>query len=267
MKPGIATIALRKYDILHAIDIAAEAGFLGIEVWGKPPHIPEPVDQDHLLAIRDRIRGYELEVSMLGSYVNPSLVDFEARADRAIDTAKVLGTRIIRVWAGDREPHEANEENWTDIIRAMREFALRAEYHGLTLAMEMHSGTLCATPEGALRVIEQSGSPNLKLNFQVVNFANADIENLVSMVGRHSVNVHAQNFQPSGVEEGKMERSLIQEGVVDYERVLSLLSKQGFDGFVEVEFVKDEGLSESAMMDALKKDARYLRMLTARHAS
>ena len=257
MKPGIATIALRKYDILHAIDIAAEAGFLGIEVWGKPPHIPEPVDQDHLLAIRDRIRGYELEVSMLGSYVNPSLVDFEARADRAIDTAKVLGTRIIRVWAGDREPHEANEENWTDIIRAMREFALRAEYHGLTLAMEMHSGTLCATPEGALRVIEQSGSPNLKLNFQVVNFANADIENLVSMVGRHSVNVHAQNSKPSA--DGKMLPCGIAEGVVDYGEVVQTLKSKGFDGCLEVEFVHGED-----KIAALKRDRDFLAKIAGR---
>ncbi|MGC8862060.1 MAG: hypothetical protein ACP5R5_04695, partial [Armatimonadota bacterium] len=73
MKPGLATIALRRYDVFHAIDLAAQAGFAGVEIWGKPPHTPEEFDEEHILKVRDRVRANGLKVSMFGSYARPML--------------------------------------------------------------------------------------------------------------------------------------------------------------------------------------------------
>ena len=264
MKPGLATIALRRYDVFQAIDLAAQFGLAGVEIWGKPPHIPEEFDPEHIARVRDRVRANGLKVSMFGSYVRPGLPDFEQKAQDAIKIAKLLGTRRIRVWAGCKEPHEADEDDWQNITRALCEFALRAEDEGLVLAMEMHGGTLCATPEGCMRVIEMCKSPNLKINFQVLDFRNPDVERIISMLGDYVVNVHAQNYRPSRREPEKLELCLIQEGLVDYEKVLSLLAQHGFKGFVEIEFLKGEHESEDAMLDSLRKDAQYLRELTSK---
>lgn len=265
MKAGIATIALRRYDIFQALDLAAEAGFRGVEVWGKPPHTPEEFDEEHTLRVRDRARANGLKVGVFGSYVRPVLPDFEQKAEDALRIAKILGARVIRVWAGNKEPHEADDDLWTFVALKLRDFALRAEDQGITLAMEMHGGTLCATPEGALRVIEQSGSPNLKLNFQVIDMEKPDLERTIDLVGDLVVNVHAQNYRPSRREPGKMELCLVEEGVVDYDRVLSLLSERGFNRFVEVEFLKGEHDGEETMLDSLKRDAAYLKTLTEKY--
>lgn len=267
MKAGIATIALRRYDIFQALDLAAEAGFKGVEIWGKPPHTPEEFDEEHTLRVRDRARANGLKVGVFGSYARPVLPDFEQKAADAIRISKILGARVIRVWAGNKEPHEADDELWDYVASRLHEFALRAEDEGIALAMEMHAGTLCATPEGALRVIEQADSPNLKLNFQVVNMESPDLEWTIEMVGRYVVNVHAQNYRPSKLEPGKMELCLIEEGVVDYDKALSLLAALGFNRFVEVEFLKGEHASEEAMLDSLKKDAAYLQALTERYTA
>ena len=83
------------------------------------------------------------------------------------------------------------------------------------------------------------------------------------MVGKHVVMVHAQNSEPTP--EGSphpWSRALIQDGVVDYPYLLGLLRGWGFDGYVEVEFVKGDGDRER-MMDSLKKDAAYLKKITA----
>lgn len=267
VKAGIATIALRRYDIFQALDLAAEAGFRGVEIWGKPSHMPEEFDKEHTLRVRDRTRANGLEVIMFGSYVRPMLPDFDQKAAESIKIAKILGARIIRIWAGNKEPHEADDEIWSFVASQLHEFALRAEDDGITLAMEMHSGTLCATPEGALRVIEQTNSPNLKINFQVVDPSSPDLERTIAMVGRYVVNVHAQNYRRSPLDPEKIELCLLEEGMVDYDKVLSLLAEQGFNRFVEVEFLKGEHVSEEAMLDSLRKDAAYLQKLVDRYTA
>ncbi len=267
LRSGIATIALRRYDVFQALDFAAQAGFCGVEIWGKPPHTPEEFDEEHWLRVRDRMRANGLKPSMFGSYARPVLPEFEQKADEALRIAKILGARVIRVWAGNKEPHEADDGLWAAVAERLHWFALRAEDQGVALAMEMHAGTLCSTPEGALRVIEQANTPNLKINFQVVNMQDPDLERTIGMIGDLVVNVHAQNYRPSKCEPGKMELCLIQEGVVDYGKVLSLLAAHGFSRFVEVEFLKGEAESEQAMLDSLRKDAEYLNALIARHAS
>lgn len=266
MRAGIATIALRRYDVFHALDLAAEAGFEGVELWGKPPHTPEEFDEDHLKRIRDRARSNGLVVHMFGSYARPGLPDFEQKSEDAVRAARVLGARRIRVWAGSKEPAEADDEMWEMVCGSLREFALKAESEGITLAAETHSGTLAATPGGCLRLLEQVGAPNLKLNFQVVDPRNPDLDRTVELIGDHVVNVHAQNYRPSAIDKDKMEISCISEGVIDYERLAELLSRRGFTGFIEVEFLKGEHVSEEIMLESLSRDAAFLRKIVSKYA-
>ncbi len=267
MKPGLATIALRHRDIFSAVDLAAEAGFLGVEIWGKPPHTPDGFDEGFTRRVHDHVWDSGLEVAMFGSYANPSSPDYEQRASDALRIAKALGTRLIRIWAGNREPREADDGLWSHVAGSLGEFALRAECEGITLAIEMHCGTLCVTAEGSLRVLDEANAPNLKLNYQIADPSNPDAERVIGLIGDHVVNVHAQNRAPSAVQAGKTELSWIEEGMIDYDRVLALLKEHGFDGFIEAEFLKGESVSEDAMLESLRRDADYLRALTAKYSS
>ena len=267
VKAGLATIAFRKYDVFSALDFARDAGLAGVEIWGKPPHTPEELDEDHTRRVRDRARANGLQIPVFGSYVNPCWPEYERKSADAIKIALLLGARIVRVWAGNKEPDDADEDLWRNVASSLHEFALRAEYEGLTLAMETHSGTLCFTPQGCLRLIEMADAPNLKLNYQPRDFVNPDVEGDIGLIGNHVVMVHAQNFRPSCIEQGKLDRCLIEKGNVDYNKVLGLLAKHGFDGYVEIEFLKGENVSEEAMLEALRKDAAYLKEITARHSA
>jgi sugar phosphate isomerase/epimerase len=266
VKAGLATIAFRKYDVFTALDFARDAGFAGVEIWGKPPHTPEELDADYTRRVRDRARANGLDIPVFGSYVNPSWPEFESKSADSIKLALMLGAKIIRVWAGSKNPDQADEDLWRHVASSFHEFALRAEYEGLTLAMETHADTLCFTPEGCLRLIEMASAPNLKLNYQPRDFVSPDVERDIELVGALVVMVHAQNFRPSCVEEGKMNRCLIERGTVDYDAALALLAKHGFGGYVEVEFLKGENVSEDAMLESLKRDADYLKEITARRS-
>lgn len=265
MKAGFATIALRRYDVFHAIDLAAEAGFQGVEIWGRAPHTPDEFDEEHTRRIRDRVRGLGMKVAMFGSYVNPCSPDYAQKSEDALKIAKILGTKRIRIWAGNKEPRDAPEELWPFVADALRAYALRAEDEGLVLAIEMHGGTLCATAEGCARVLEMAGEPNLRLNYQVYNAQDPDVDRIIEMLGDHVASVHAQNHRPSKVQPDKWELCLVEEGAVDYDHVLSLLAGHGFKGFVEVEFLKGENVSDEMMIESMKKDAEYLRKITAKY--
>lgn len=267
MKAGIATIALRSYDVFTALDMAHDAGFAGVEIWGKPPHTPEGVDEDHTHRIRDRARSNNLAIPIFGSYANPSWPEFEQKSADSIVIAKLLGARIIRVWAGNKEPDQADDDLWQRVATSFHEFSLRAADEGITLAMEMHADTLCLTPEGALRVMEMAGADNLKLNYQVGDFANPDVERDLALCGDHVVMVHAQNFKRSCCDPTKLNRSLVERGNVDYDKVCSILAQHGFKGYVEVEFLKGENVSEDALIESLKQDAAYLKMITEKHTT
>jgi len=267
LKVGLATIALRKFDVFQAIDLAAEAGFQGVEIWGRAPHTPDEFDEEHTMRIRDRVRGHGMKVCMFGSYVNPSLPDYAQKSEDALKIAKILGAKRIRIWAGNKEPHDADEELWPLVANALREYALLAEDEGIRLAIEMHGGTLCATAEGCARVLEMADAPNLKLNYQVFSPAEPDVDRVIGMLGDHVISVHAQNHRPSKLEPDKWELCLIEEGNVDYDHVLSLLAHHGFKGFVEVEFLKGEAVGGDAMIESMKRDAAYLREMTAKYTA
>ena len=266
MKAGLATIALRNYDVFTALDMASGAGFAGVEIWGKPPHMPDGVDEDHTRRVRDRARSNGLEIPIFGSYANPSWPEFEIRSTESIMLAHLLGAKIIRVWAGNKEPHEADDGLWQQVGSAFHEFGLRAEDEGLTLAMEMHAATLCLTPQGAMRVIETAKAPNLKLNYQPGDFDDPNVERDLGIVADQVAMVHAQNFRRSSSDPNRMERCLIEEGTVDYDKALGILAAHGFKGYVEVEFLKGENVNGDVFLDSLRRDANYLKLLTARHS-
>jgi len=245
-----------------ALELAAGSGYRGVEIWGRPPHTPEVFDQAYWQKVRERLDAFSLEISMFGSYVNPSWQDYDDKLSSALRICGLLGARIMRVWAGSAEPKDASEELWKHVTKAYREMSKKAADHGLTLAIEMHRGTLCVSPEGSLRLLEQVGASNLRLNYQIADPANPDIEGDVAKVGQYIVNIHAQNYLPSVDGDGRYELCLIEEGVIDYRRLLELLEPYGFDGYIEAEFLKGEHTSEKAMLESLKRDAEYLLEIT-----
>jgi sugar phosphate isomerase/epimerase len=263
VKAGLATIALRELDVFQVIDLAGRAGFQGVEVWGRPPHTPYPFDEVYTASVRDRILQLGMEPSILGSYTNSASEAFQTEASLTLRIAKALGTKIIRVWAGDTEPCDATNDDWMRNAANLKWMSERADDVGITLAIEMHGGTLALTPEGVLRLLELANTDNLKLNFQVNDPAAPDLDRSVSLIGSHIVMVHAQNYvrAPEGSPH-QWERSLVEEGLTDYRHLVALLRHYSFDGYVEVEFLKGEP-DRDKMLDAMQKDALFLRRLVA----
>lgn len=263
MKVGLATIAFRSYDLTVALDAAQECGCEGVELWGKPPHTPKPYNKDSMKKIREEMEKRGLKASIFGSYVNPINPDFREEAQTAIEIAQDLGTSLIRVWAGNKNAKDAPEELWRTCIDGYKWYCKVAADAGITLAVEIHANSLADVPEGMLRLIEETGAQNLKANYQLAHVEQPeDMLPGIQALGPHIVNVHAQNFRVIRTPEGlKAERTNLIYGDVDYRDVVVLLKKLGFDGFIEVEFIKDEDKGLEFMVESLRDDIDYLRNL------
>ncbi|ANX13814.1 AP endonuclease [Fictibacillus arsenicus] len=87
----------------------------------------------------------------------------------AVDTAKRLNTRCVRVFCGDLTPNMdyAIGKEW--IISSLIECAKYAETQGVMLAIENH-GMLAGKSEQVKEILAEVGSPNVKSTFDTGNF-------------------------------------------------------------------------------------------------
>ena len=247
MKTALCTIAFKDRPFEDVLDLAVQAGFDGVEPWGKPHHMPASYNAEENRRIARSIRERGLEVSQYGSYINPVSAGFEREMAEGLDTASDLGADRIRVWAGSCGSDEATDEDWRNAVSGFRRFADRAGDRGVSLVLEMHLGYLSDTADGSLRLVEGVARHNFLLNFQPMYTDNARrVIAVARQVAPHVATVHAQNY----VSEGRNARSLISEGYVDYREVVRELSAAGFDGYLEVEFVRDDDPGAALIADA-----------------
>ena len=254
-KVGMCTIAFQDRPLDEALKLAAEAGFEGVELWGKPEHVPLTRTDDEVKAVREKIESLGLVAGVYGCYVRLGDGQDPAEKDkdmeRALRITKLLGTRLARIWAGTKNSELLTEEDWRLMVADGKRFCARAEDAGIILAVEMHSNSVTNKARAAMELIERVGSPNLKLNYQPIEME--DHYERARIVAAHTVNVHAQNFDVDG------KRTLISKGVVDYRMIYEILKEAGFEGYFEVEFVKGETMEEK--IAALKADCEFLKSI------
>lgn len=253
MKTGLCTIAFRDLPFEQVLDLAVSAGFDGVEPWGSPDHTPEPFDEDVIKRAAAAVHSRGLEVSQFGSYANPTDDGFEQQMKDALATSKLYQTDAIRVWAGNCGSSEATDDQWAAATAGFASFCDQAADAGMILVVEMHNGRLSDTVDGCLRLIESVNKENFRMNFQPM-YSDVPEKTLdeAQRIAPFVSTVHAQNY----VTTGKNTRSLISEGLVDFSTVIGMFRSVGFDGYLEVEFVKEDDPEA-----ALKADATYLRKL------
>jgi 3-dehydroshikimate dehydratase len=258
-KVGLCTIAFQERPLIEVLELAARAGIDGVEPWGKADHLPLSTPDSRVREVKARLDDLGLLCSHFGSYVRlgeereAALQETDMR--RAIAIAQLLGTNIIRIWAGAKNSEDLNAAELDHIISDGKKFCALAEKEGVLLAMEMHGQTLTNRASAMIDLIRRVGSPSLKANFQILNDTEDPYERARS-AGPYAVMVHAQNEGAPG--EGQ---PLICKGVVDFQKIWEILSGFGFKGYFEVEFVKGKTLKEK--VDNLKQDCACLKAIGA----
>lgn len=153
-----------------------------------------------------------------------------------------LGTSAITLCTGTRDPenmwrrHPANDspEAWDDMLASMRAAVALAEQHGVTLAIEPEVANVVDSAAKARRLLDQVGSPRLKVVIDPANLFHAGelprmrevLTAAFDLLGPDIIMAHAKDLSRDG-EAGHEAAGM---GLLDYDLYLDLLRQSNFRG-------------------------------------
>ncbi|MGI5958007.1 MAG: NAD(P)-dependent oxidoreductase [Massiliimalia sp.] len=161
MKIGVTSVTFRQMDVDQIIELARQSGLDGIE-WGGDVHVI-PGDTALAVSVRKKCEKAGLMIFSYGSYYRGGeITEFIP----VLETAKILGAPVIRVWAGEQCPHEISDEQFAALTEHLKQAADLAAQWGISLGLEYHRGTMTQTKEGAFRLLKAVDRPNLYTYWQ-----------------------------------------------------------------------------------------------------
>ena len=116
----------------------------------------------------------------------------------------------------------------------VREAVRMAESAGVTLALEPEVTNVVHSPEKARRLLDEIGSPNLKITMDAANLFHTGelprmaevLDHAFALLGRDIILAHAKDIAHDG-EAGNLPAG---RGLLDYDHYVSLLNRCGFSG-------------------------------------
>lgn len=160
-KCGLVSVSFRKLPAEEVIRLARQAGLKYIE-WGSDIHVPE-TDAENALRISRLTKEAGLLVSSYGTYYKLGQnQDFSPY----LETALILGTKNLRVWAGNKKPSDASFDERAAWTEEAKKISIMAKEKGMNVLFEYHPNTLTETADSALKLINDVGMENCRLYWQ-----------------------------------------------------------------------------------------------------
>ena len=211
---------------------AADAGLDGVEFWHWR-------DKD-LVAVGEAARAGGLAIVMM--LVEPQvpivdrgrLAEFAAAVEDSARAAATLGCATLVVASGERLPDVPAAEQDAAIVAALRTGGEIAGRHGLILLFEPlndtdHPGCFVTGTDHGLRLLEETGSPHVKLLYDVYHSAVMGEDPGVPIAGKGDLIGHVHVADHAGRREPGT-------GVIDWPTVLRRLAEAGYSGHVGLEY-------------------------------
>jgi sugar phosphate isomerase/epimerase len=220
----------------------------GVELLDR--HFPK-VDLEYLRHVKTLCTQFGLTISCLSASndFGKAESELETQIDLVeswIKRAEYLGAPVVRVFAGWKKPGMDYSTVYCRIIESMKKVAQSAEDRGIFLGLENHDGnSFMTTPEDVMRIIQDVGNSYLRLNLDTGAYPNLlhDIEKTASL----AIHVHAKVYNANTSELDP-----------DHSKILPLLEKARFNGFLSIEY---EG--EQDERTAVRLSSENLRRLLA----
>jgi sugar phosphate isomerase/epimerase len=251
MHIGIFTKIFPRPSLELALDAVKATGLgcvqFNMESAGLPP-MPDQIPDKLAEHIRDEATARGLTIASVQGTFNMSHPDPEhrraglRRLGVMADACKTLGTSVIAICIGTRDPgnmwryHADNHtaEAWHDMTACVREAVRMAEGTGVTLALEPEVTNIVDSPPRARRLLDEIGSPLLKITMDAANLFHAGdlprmaevMDNAFALLGSEIVLAHAKDL----AHDGDAGHEPAGKGLLDYDRYILLLNRHGFSG-------------------------------------
>jgi sugar phosphate isomerase/epimerase len=149
---------------------------------------------------------------------------------KALDYANAAGARHVTTLPGVLFDNETPAASWG---RCCQELAWRVEQARLAklvFSVEAHIGSIVQTPAAALRLMRFV--PGLTLTLDYTHFTRSGMPDSAC----EPLVAHASHFHARGACKGRLQASF-PNNTIDYKRVLRVMRRTGYKGYVGVEYV------------------------------
>jgi sugar phosphate isomerase/epimerase len=199
-------------------------------------YFPNPLDSDHILALRDQCDRLGLAVS--GTAIGNDFClpdgpdrDFHLHVTRQwIDYAAELGAPLIRIFAGQVPAGDSEGAALDRCVAGIQQSLEYAGERGIKLALENHGG-ITATADQLLAIVERVGpSPWFGINFDSGNFHTPDPYSDLERIAPLAINAQLKvMIAPNGTAER-----------ADWGRILDILRAANYRGDIVLEYEESE---------------------------
>jgi len=239
MQTGLVSVTFRDLPPVEVIQLVKKAGLDGIE-WGADVHCP-PNNPQNAKEIARQTYENGLKVISYGSYYYAnSGEDFT----NILNTAVILQTDNIRIWAGGTGSHDATEETRTQITEDICKIADMAAAQGISISFEYHNNTLTDTLNSTIRLLQDVDRPNVYTYWQKPDGSAVEenVNELLTLIKMGKLkNLHIFSHI------GYNERHPFSQGADEWAQYISILKST--NAALLFEFVKDDS-SEQFIQDA-----------------
>lgn len=251
MKPRFAcadfTFPLLAHD--QALDLVALLGFEGVDIglFQDRSHL-QPASEFKAVArngaaLRRKLGDRGLQPADIFLQAAPDFAAFAANHPdgRRRAAARDLFLRTLEYTVACGGTHVSglpgvyfpDEPRAASFARCAAELAWRCEQAvnaGLIFSVEAHVGSIAPNPKAALRLL--AATPGLTLTLDYTHFTrrgipDAAVEPLIP---------HASHFHARGARRGRLQTT-VKANTIDYQRIAKLLLKNGYRGFIGIEYV------------------------------
>jgi sugar phosphate isomerase/epimerase len=175
--------------------------------------------------------------------------------EAVLDTAEALGSRRIRLWAGEQDFEDASESFCEAVAEKAREIGEQAQVRGLAIDLEFHRGTLNNSADHSLKLFGMIGHKNIHTLWQPdMSLPFKERLGGLHRLLPHVSNLHCFHWGPGGFQD----RRPLAEGTSEWEAYLAELGRVDQQRWISLEFVKDDS------MEALIRDSRTLSVITSK---
>lgn len=241
---GLVSVSFRQHTPEEIVKAAKSAGLSCIE-WGSDIHAPCK-DSERLKEIVSLQEKYGIFCSSYGTYFRLGQNSLD-ELDDYINAAKMLGTRILRLWCGSESGKNMTAEERERLFSECRRAAEIAENNDVILCMECHCGTFTENPEDTEILMKTVNSPCFRMYWQPFQWLDTDGSMAAAEItAPYTEHIHVFNWKGA-------ERFSLNDGIDDWHRYLTAFPAPRT---LLLEFMPDDNI------ETLPVEAEALKVIT-----
>jgi len=269
------TFPLLEHD--HVLQLIKNLGFEGVDIglFEARSHLQPSTEfrnpESSGKKLGEKLASHQLKPAEIFLQVAPDFVSLASnhfspskrkkardRFLQTLDYTRACGCAHVTALPGAYFPEESKEKSWARCVEELTWRTERARAANCVFAVEAHAGSITPNPREALRLVKSVPGLTLALDythFTLIGIPDRQVEPLIP----YASHIHLRGARRKHLQASK------KDNTIDYGRVLQVLRKIGYKGYICVEYVWTEwqhcnevdNLSETILWrDFLRKEMK-----------